>query len=103
MIDFACRNVWTKFNAAVNLKTQLEQWKTATFSVENNGSPLPPGIILWDAVVANVIAELPSQQSPIDVHRVVCAVQQATFAFRDTPGVSSTEPAVVAAFNASWT
>ena len=102
VIDFACRNVWTKFNAATNIKAQLLSWKAAAFSIENGGSPLPIGVLLWDPVTLNTANGIPTPQTAIDPHKVVCAIQQVTFAFRDNPSVASTEAAFVAAFNTFW-
>ena len=101
IVKFACRNVWTKYNAATVLSTQLRSWKDATFAIENNGQPLPAAVLLWEPVVVETIVTV--GQTVYDPSRVVEVIQKTIFAFRDNPSVApATEADVVVAFNTFW-
>jgi hypothetical protein len=110
IVNFATRNVWTKYNALTGMRSQLDAWRQDVFALEANNNVLPVALQLWDGVVLEVVEDLPSSvPSPPETNfqpaPVVNVIQRVTIAFRDSSlgGDAALEAAFVAIFNTYWT
>ena len=106
VVRYATRNVWTQYNAGVtSLRDILNGWKNATFALQNGQSPLPPGTILWEPAVLELVQSLPplADQDILTPWRVHDIIKKVMYSFRDNPALASVEGAYVAVFNSFWT